>query len=435
MTEAEKAAPDPVRVAREAVAATRYGEQDKAAVLNGERDKYPAMELALVGARAMQEAMAQGGEVAPYEAAYRHVKECLHRAEDRAQSAEDALGKVEDLLAEFGAEAPAIIGEYLGERRHAISLARPAPEVKDAPCPHPATYDAGQCCGGTCAQPPTPAPAAASDGLVERARAQNALALEKYGMSIPVLSEMCARIESDAAEKAAKDAEIERLTTMHREDRQMIDAQRRRAEAAEAWVKELDEAGEERWEWEEFERADNIGPESWGYRRAQKPPPASANVRNVKRFVLWTKKSATSDTASDGLVERLRKLAKVGFGYDIKDEDRSALKKAIVRIEAAERQVDELNKECQDSMKVIATERKRAEIAEAKLKLHATLGKDKLKQDKTETIARTLYTLFGDNNESCYISDYQDGTSVTVDGIFNLREMAEAIIRAVEGST
>lgn len=37
---------DPVRVAREAVAATRYGEQDKAAVLAGERDKYPAMELA-----------------------------------------------------------------------------------------------------------------------------------------------------------------------------------------------------------------------------------------------------------------------------------------------------------------------------------------------------------------------------------------------------
>ncbi len=51
---------DPVRVAREAVAATRYGEQDKAAVLNGDRDKYPAMELALVGARAMQEAMGGG---------------------------------------------------------------------------------------------------------------------------------------------------------------------------------------------------------------------------------------------------------------------------------------------------------------------------------------------------------------------------------------
>lgn len=201
------AAPDPVRVAREAVAATRYGEQDKAAVLNGERDKYPAMELALVGARAMQEAMAQGGEVAPYEAAYRHVKECLHRAEDRAQSAEDALGKVEDLLAEFGAEAPAIIGEYLGERRHAISLARPAPEVKDAPgfercadCGGSGMYWAGEgvrpCpeCKGDTVVPTTPAPAA-SDELVERARAQNAIAIERYGMSIPVLVEMAARIE------------------------------------------------------------------------------------------------------------------------------------------------------------------------------------------------------------------------------------------------
>lgn len=50
------------------------------------------------------------------EAAYDHVKECLHRAEARAQAAENALDKVEDLLFEFGADAPAIIGEYFGER-------------------------------------------------------------------------------------------------------------------------------------------------------------------------------------------------------------------------------------------------------------------------------------------------------------------------------
>lgn len=90
-----------------------------------------------------------------------------------------------------------------------------------------------------------PAPAAASDDLVEKAQAQNALALEKYGMSIPVLSEMCARIEADAAEKAAKDAEIERLKSeiadYNDERTRDLAAAIERAEAAEARVKGLEE--------------------------------------------------------------------------------------------------------------------------------------------------------------------------------------------------
>jgi hypothetical protein len=76
---------------------------------------------------------APGAEVVAAEAAYRHVKECLHRAEERAQGAEDALDKVEDLLAEFGAEAPAIIGEYLGERRHALAQGQPPNAWKPLP--------------------------------------------------------------------------------------------------------------------------------------------------------------------------------------------------------------------------------------------------------------------------------------------------------------
>ena len=56
--------------------------------------------------------------IAELEASYKHVKTCMHTAEERSQSAEIALSKVEDLLVEFGEDSPGSIGEYLAERSH-----------------------------------------------------------------------------------------------------------------------------------------------------------------------------------------------------------------------------------------------------------------------------------------------------------------------------
>lgn len=124
---------------------------------------------------------------------------------------------------------------------------RPAPEVKDA--------GEEKCCGkpihdgdperyvlACCGQPTTPAPAAASDGLVERLR-EEAQALSSYGHRCgsqdadisSLLAEQAAdRIEADAAEMERKDARIVELIHEREEIRSQFVRECNRATAAEA---------------------------------------------------------------------------------------------------------------------------------------------------------------------------------------------------------
>ncbi|WP_454683963.1 hypothetical protein [Ancylobacter moscoviensis] len=95
----------------------------------------------------------------------------------------------------------------------------------------------------------TPAPAAAPDGLVERLRGPlpTKPALDGRGQVIDfnalerLVDEAAARIEADAAEKAAKDARIAKLEFAESVRNQLIKEER---DAAEARVKELEEAAE-----------------------------------------------------------------------------------------------------------------------------------------------------------------------------------------------
>ena len=101
---------------------------------------------------------------------------------------------------------------------------------------------------------PTPTSAAASDGLVERLRGPLPMkpALDGRGRVIDfnalerLVDEAAARIEADAAEKAAKDAEIERLRSeiadYNDERTRDLAAAIERAEAAEARILELEGA-------------------------------------------------------------------------------------------------------------------------------------------------------------------------------------------------
>jgi len=99
---------------------------------------------------------------------------------------------------------------------------------------------------------PTPSPEPGQyEGLVERLREKPCHPGVKHSRRFKLELESAAAITTLQQQFAAKDARIERfaaevgrLTTIHRKDRQMIDANRRRAEAAEAKVTFWREASE-----------------------------------------------------------------------------------------------------------------------------------------------------------------------------------------------
>lgn len=247
------AAPDPVKVAREAAAQERNYEADAKLIREGQADFWECVRFAILGARAMQEAMpTQGG------------------GEPTPKQLRDAYA-YSDLICPTTHNIEA---EILGVWRYLNGqVTRPAPEVKDATpgWPDPLESPLAQAIrdgkiddvdirdlfdkmerelqvlrrtGSYREVKPTPAPAAASEGLVERLRREGAHIRDKHRhvKAFYAMEEAAARIEADAAEMERKDGIIRAQSYDYDRACDERDAARARATAAEAERDALREA-------------------------------------------------------------------------------------------------------------------------------------------------------------------------------------------------
>jgi len=247
------AAPDPVRVGRKAVANIyrehgEHGDDPRAIahILDGGTDSERETIFAIAGARAMQEAMSAqgGGEVryGPYPVAW--------------------MGA--GVWAGIPVELPP---ELYGRQVYVVPVARPAPEVKDAPgeavfdtctesecrrCRTPpyARGDMKHSGIGFYPKPTTPAPSAASEGLVSLGHLVTyedgrrvffapgeTIKLEGRRGSVAWVTDgktALARIEADAAEMERKDAriaELERIAAARKHKRDVTSTALNRSHA------------------------------------------------------------------------------------------------------------------------------------------------------------------------------------------------------------